>query len=52
MLNTGKIAAICILVVLLLAMPALFIAVAGISLGGCIFMLQKERKMVQENEAE
>ena len=51
-LNTGKIAAICILVVLLLAMPALFIAVAGISLGGCIFMLQKERKMVQENEAE
>lgn len=51
-LNTGKIAVMAIAAVLLLAVPVLFVLLAGISLGGVLFMLwQEHREKQQAREA-
>ena len=48
MLNTGKIAVMASVAVLLLAVPVLFVLLAGISLGGVLFMLWQEQREKQQ----
>ena len=52
MLNVGKIAVIAIIAMLLLMVPVLFVAVAGVSLGGVLFMLWKEHQEKQQAREE
>ncbi|MBR5319867.1 MAG: hypothetical protein IKU46_09785 [Peptococcaceae bacterium] len=51
-LNTGKIAVMAVLAVLLLAVPVLFVIVAGITLGGVLFTLWKEHQEKQQAREE
>ena len=51
-LNVGKIAVIAIIAMLLLMVPVLFVAVAGVSLGGVLFMLWKEHQEKQQAREE
>ena len=51
-LNAGKIAVLAAIAVLLLAVPVLFVIVAGITLGGYLFMLWKEHQEKQQAREE
>lgn len=50
-LDQGKIVLLVALALLLLAVPVLFVAVAGIALGGCLFLLWKEQQSRKEEQA-